>query len=86
MNVATQMSREDEIAAWCAAYIGRVLNIAPTEIQLDDEIERFGLDSAITTSMLIDLEEWLAVEISPAVLFEQSTLRGIASAVAALLN
>lgn len=86
MNVAAQTSREDEIVAWCAAYIGRALNMSPDDIRPDDEIEGFGLDSAITTSMLIELEEWLGVELSPAVLLEQTTLRGVASAVAARLE
>ncbi len=79
-------SREERIVQWCAEYIGKALDIDSTEIGADEEIERFGLDSAITTSMIIDMEQWLGIEIPPSVLFEQSTLRGIASAVAGRLQ
>lgn len=86
MGVAAKTQREAEIVAWCASYIGRVLDIEAADVQPDAEIERFGLDSAIVTSMLIELEEWLEVEIPPSLLFEHGTLRSMAAAVTELLD
>ncbi len=78
MNV--QIS-EDNIRGWCVDYVARVLHTPADEIDPNAELDRFGLDSAVTTAMIIDLEDWLGIEIPPALLFEQSTLAGIASAV-----
>jgi acyl carrier protein len=83
MNV--QVS-EQQIREWCVDYVARVLHIPPADVAPDAELDRFGLDSAVTTAMIIDMEDWLGIEIPPALLFEQSTLSGIAAAVSQRLG
>jgi acyl carrier protein len=72
----------DRIAAWCIDYIANALGIPPDRIRPDDDFDSLGLDSAVTTAMVIDMESWLGAEIPLSVLFEQATLRDVAIAVA----
>lgn len=71
----------DRIAEWCIDYIANALGIPPDRIRPDDDFDRLGLDSAVTTAMVIDMEAWLGAEIPLSVLFEQATLRDVAAAV-----
>ena len=77
---------ESHIRNWCIEYIARVLNTPKSAIDPSSEFDQFGLDSALTTAMIIDLEEWLKIDIPPAVLFEQTTLNGIAAALSKRLS
>ncbi|WP_144638554.1 acyl carrier protein [Bordetella genomosp. 13] len=85
MTEVLQQGQEARIIEWCADYVGRALNIDPARVGPDEELDSFGLDSAVLTSMLIEMEEWLGVDIPPSVLFSQSTLRGVAGEVAGRL-
>ena len=81
----TPIVGENQIRTWCINYIARVLNAPQNAIDPSAEFDQFGLDSALTTAMIIDLEAWLKIDIPPAVLFEQTTLNGIAAALSARL-
>lgn len=83
MNV--QVS-EQQVREWCVDYVARVLHLPAAQVDPNAELDRFGLDSAVTTAMIIDMEDWLGIEIPPALLFEQTTLVGIASAVSKRLS
>ncbi|WGS51165.1 acyl carrier protein [Paraburkholderia sp. D15] len=82
MNAVMQDSQQQRIVYWCADFIGKVLNVDPISIGPDDEFDSFGLDSALTTSMIIEMENWLNAEVSPSVFFEQVTLGDIAAEIA----
>lgn len=82
MNAVMQDSQQQRIVYWCANFIGEVLNLDPTTIGPGDEFDSFGLDSALTTSMIIEMENWLNAEISPSIFFEQISLGDIAAEVA----
>ncbi|CAE6786030.1 hypothetical protein R69927_04179 [Paraburkholderia domus] len=82
MNAVMQDSQQQRIVYWCAEFIGKVLNLDPTTIGPDDEFDSLGLDSALTTSMIIEMENWLHAEIAPSIFFEQITLGDIAAEVA----
>lgn len=86
MEVLVQDNREERIIKWCARYIGDVINIDPRTISADDDLDSYGLDSSIMTSMVFDMEEWLKVDIPISVLFEQRTLRGIAAELVKRMN
>jgi len=47
------------------------------QINPNVDFDRLGLDSAIAVSLLVDLEEWLGIEVSPSLLFEKTTLAEI---------
>lgn len=77
---------EQRIVAWCSDYIAKTLGFPVSQIQPSDALDAFGLDSAITTALALDLENWLGVEVPLAILFEQRTLADIGAAVAKLLR
>lgn len=72
----------ESIQRWCVDYIARTLNIPASEIDPSGEFDSFGLDSAIATAMILDLEEWLGIEIPPSAIFEQTTIGDIAASLA----
>ena len=71
-----------EIATWCRDYIGNALGVPADSIDPDQEFDALGLDSAVITSMLIELEEWLGLDIPPSIFFSQSTLSAMGAALA----
>ena len=73
--------KPEDITAKCAAFIAEQLQRPVTSVHLDTEFDDFGLDSALVTSMLIDLEEWLGVELSPSLVFEEPTVRRLSLAI-----
>lgn len=81
MSTILDTTLEDRIVVWCVAYIAKALNLEPKSIRDTDDLDRFGLDSSIATSMVFDMEEWLATDIPVSILFEQTTLRSIAAEV-----
>lgn len=62
------------IETWCIGYISRTLDIPVDQIDPNEEFHVFGLDSAIATAMILDLEDWLQIEVPPSVVFEQVTI------------
>jgi acyl carrier protein len=77
MHTATAQDIMDK----CAGFIAEQLRCPIEDVASDVEFDDFGLDSALVTSMLIELEEWLGVELSPSLVFEEPTLRRLGNAV-----
>jgi len=82
MSAVIQQSNEEKVILWCKQYIGGVLSVDPATISEDDDLDRYGLDSAITTSMIIDMEDEFGADVPASILFSQGTIRGIAAEVA----
>lgn len=82
MDMATARTREPEIVDWCRRYVANTLNIDLEAVHADEDLDAFGLDSALATAMVFDLEDWLGVDIPVATLFEHRTLQRVARAVA----
>ncbi|MBT2323910.1 acyl carrier protein [Variovorax paradoxus] len=80
------MASTNEIFARCASFIAEQIHVPVSGIGADVEFDDFGLDSALVTTMLIDLEEWLGVELSPSLVFEEPTLNRLSRAVARQLG
>lgn len=76
-QVATPPSVTD-IQDWIAAYIARLLDIAPEEVDTTMSFERYGLDSSAVVSLIGDLEHWLKIDLSPALLFDYPTVEELA--------
>jgi len=76
----------ERIELWCVDYIARTLNIPASEVDPTAEFYRFGLDSALATAMILDLEEWLGIDIPPSVVFEQVNIRNLAADLTGRLN
>ena len=65
------------IENWCVNYVSKILNIPKAEVDPNMEVDRFGLDSATAVALIMDLEQWLGLELAPELLFEYPTLAGL---------
>ncbi|MBA3772843.1 MAG: acyl carrier protein [Ramlibacter sp.] len=71
-----------DITSWCKTYIASALGVSPESIDAQQDFDELGLDSALITSMLIELEEWLELDIPPSMFFSQRTLEAMGAALA----
>ncbi|MBA3771428.1 MAG: acyl carrier protein [Ramlibacter sp.] len=78
MSVRTVSRTKDEIAHWCIEFVTKNLDIPASKIDLSSEFESFGLDSAATVGLVVELEEWLGRTIDPTVVFEHPTIGALA--------
>jgi acyl carrier protein len=73
---------ESEIREWCIAYLARALKLAPERINPQAKFARLGLDSAASALLIVDLEDWLGVELSAELIFDHQTPAALARYVA----
>jgi acyl carrier protein len=73
-----QIPTESAIREWCASYLARTLDLPEQPIAPDVKFARLGLDSASGVYLLVELEEWLGVELTPDVIFEYPTIAELA--------
>jgi acyl carrier protein len=76
-------SDESAIRDWCVAYLAKSLNRSPGVINPDAKFARLGVDSAASVFLLVDLEEWLNIELPAETLLQHSTINKLARHLAA---
>ena len=71
---------EAQIRDFCLDYLRRTLHgvIPPHEIVAEARFAALGLDSASSTHLLVELEDWLGVELSPEAVFDYPTVAELA--------
>lgn len=69
---------EAAIRDWCVKYLAVTLELADQEIEPDVTFARLGLDSANSVYLIVELEEWLGLELTPELLFEHPTISDLA--------
>ena len=77
---------ETEIRDWCLAYIERTLGDSSIPIGPDITFPRMGLDSANSAYFVVELEEWLGVELEPEIVAEHPTIADLGHHLAARLR
>lgn len=80
--MSTLTRTAQDITAWCRNYIGDALGVPADSIDAACEFDALGLDSAVITSMLIELEEWLGIDIPPSTFFSYNTMSTLSAALA----
>ena len=76
---ANMRASEAQICDFCLDYLSRTLaRVPPHEIVAEARFASLGLDSASSTHLLVELEDWLGVELSPEVVFEYPTIGDLA--------
>lgn len=63
-----------EISDWIVASISRHAEIDPSEVQIDSSIVNFRLDSLILVNITTELEEYMGMELNPAIFWEMGTI------------
>jgi acyl carrier protein len=69
---------ESGIRDWCVQYLARTLELSDLQIEPDVTFARLGLDSANSVYLIVELEEWLGLELTPDLLFEHPTIADLA--------
>jgi acyl carrier protein len=79
------LASEAQIREFCLDYLRRTFGrtIPPDEIVAEARFASLGLDSASSTHLLVELEDWLGLELSPEVVFEHPTVEELARFLAA---
>jgi acyl carrier protein len=69
---------EPEICEWCTSYLAKQLELPVSQIDPQAEFARLGIDSATSVFFVIDLEEWLGLELPSNIAFEYSSIAELA--------
>jgi acyl carrier protein len=66
-----------EIENWIRHKVAEVVNLDPADVGPEDAFEQFGIDSAKSISLVMDLENWLGLddELPLDILFEATSIR-----------
>lgn len=68
---------EVEISSWLVARIAELLELAPEEINLQEDLTDYGLSSVDAVNLSGDLENFLKKRLSPTVVWEYPTIEGL---------
>jgi acyl carrier protein len=69
---------EAAIRDWCVEYLARTLDLPNHTIDPAMTFARLGLDSANSVFLIVELEDWLGLELTPDLLFEHPTILELA--------
>ena len=69
---------EAEIRDWCVKYLTRTLDLPEATVDPDAKFARLGLDSANSLYLIVELEEWLEIELTAEVIFEYPSIAELA--------
>jgi acyl carrier protein len=67
-------------------YLGRTLELPDQTIDTQMTFARLGLDSANSVFLIVELEDWLGLELTPDLLFEHPTICELARHLAERTN
>ena len=74
---------EAEISDWCVVYLAKLLDRPEGEIDPRKSFSQLGLDSAMATYFVVDLEQWVGIELFPEVAFEYPSIEKLSSHITA---
>jgi len=69
---------ESDIRDWCIAYLRKTVDNPSIAIGPDASFAELGLDSASSAYFIVELEEWLAIELTPDLVSEYPTIAELA--------
>ncbi|MBV9824304.1 MAG: acyl carrier protein [Alphaproteobacteria bacterium] len=69
---------ESEICDWCLNYIRQNVESPPSEIGPENTFSEMGLDSATSVYFVVELEEWLGMELEPEIVGDYPTIATLA--------
>lgn len=76
---------ESEIRDWCIAYLERMVGDRSIAVGPEISFPRMGLDSASSAYFIVELEDWLGIELAPELVAEHPTIAQLARHLAGLL-
>jgi acyl carrier protein len=83
--VSPRSLSEAEIRDWCVRYLARTLDLPQETVDPNVKFARLGLDSANSVYLIVELEDWLGLELTPDLVFEHPTIGELAHHLAACI-
>jgi acyl transferase domain-containing protein/acyl-CoA synthetase (AMP-forming)/AMP-acid ligase II/pimeloyl-ACP methyl ester carboxylesterase/acyl carrier protein/NAD(P)-dependent dehydrogenase (short-subunit alcohol dehydrogenase family) len=80
----TSAGRQVEIETWLVERSAQLLNVPPSEIDIDEAFATSGLDSVQAVRLSADLEDWLEVKLSPTLIYDYPNIKSLARYLAGL--
>jgi acyl carrier protein len=78
LPMSSARPNEAAIRAWCTNYLAQTLELPAEEIGAETRFVRLGLDSASAVHFIVELEEWLGIELEPELAFDHPTIADLA--------
>jgi acyl carrier protein len=72
------MPTETEIRDWCLVYVRRIVDDPAVPVGTDIGFAEMGLDSATSAYFIVELEEWVGIELEPELVFDYPTITELA--------
>lgn len=69
-----KQGNKEMIQVWLVSYLSELLEIEPTEIDVQVPFERYGLDSSAAIGLTGDLGNFLGYEVEPTILYDYPTI------------
>ena len=69
---------EADVKAWCVDFLAALLEVPATDIDPTRTFPDLGLDSAAAVHLVVGIEEWLGIELSPDVVNDHPTIDALA--------
>jgi acyl carrier protein len=85
-TIVEQQLDEAKVLGWLRLKFADWLEVAPDELDPDQPIASYGLDSISAVTLSVQLEEELCVELDTAVLWDRPTLNSLAEHLSEKLN
>ncbi|MGA0602805.1 phosphopantetheine-binding protein [Caulobacter sp. KR2-114] len=77
---------EEDIRAWLIQDVARRAQVPAESVKSGEDLSSYALDSSEFVELALELELWLEAEYDMALLWDEHTIDGIASAVCKALN
>jgi acyl carrier protein len=68
---------EVEIQEWLTSYLSELLGVDSEEIQIDETVASFGLDSSAAAGLVGDLSIWLDRKLDPELVYNYPTIESL---------
>jgi len=76
-NVPENVS-ESEICSWCMTHVAKTIDNPAIAVTPEASFAEMGLDSASSAYFIVELEEWLGLELPPELVFDYPTIAQLA--------
>lgn len=77
--MTTDQITEADVQAFLKTRVAAETEISPDQISINAPLSNYRLDSVVTVTLAVDLEEWLNCPIDPSVFWEFSTIAELAT-------
>ena len=75
-----------EIQNWIVNYVAELLEVKPDIIDVTMPFDRYGIDSADAIGLMAELNDWLAIELEPTLIYDYPYIEALARRLSKILR